>query len=146
MTDFDIVVDSREQLPFWPNLERKGLKTGDYSIKGYENRIAIERKSLADLAGTLGKGHARFRKELERAKNLDYFAVVVEGSRTALERKEWYQSFRCKMHGYVLAKIVDTLDVKYGVHFIFCNGREEAKRVILGKFRAFLKMVEDEKC
>ena len=58
---FDVVVDSRESAPYrfenLPNEGRKlvvrsvtrGLKTGDYSIAGFEHRVAVERKSLPDL-------------------------------------------------------------------------------------------------
>ena len=38
--------------------ERGGLYTGDYSIKGLERFVAIERKSLDDLMGCLGFGRA----------------------------------------------------------------------------------------
>lgn len=64
-----IVVDTREQTPYEfatmvcdkadgggplyvPTL-RAGLPTGDYSLAGYEDMVAVERKSLADLFGTL---------------------------------------------------------------------------------------------
>jgi ERCC4-type nuclease len=61
---FTVVVDSREQLPYeflgmvGPAGEAlvvptkvKGLASGDYSIEGMGDRIAIERKSLDDLFG-----------------------------------------------------------------------------------------------
>ncbi len=84
-----IVVDSREQLPYAfdssPHYEgtetvKAKLPTGDYSIKGLEHRIAIERKSLPDLIGCLTKGRARFCRELDRAAQLECFVVVVECS------------------------------------------------------------------
>lgn len=55
-----------------------GLKSGDYSIIGFEDRVAVERKGLADLYGTLGQGRGRFTRELERLATFDYAAVVVE--------------------------------------------------------------------
>lgn len=39
------------------------LKTGDYSIDGWQKHVTVERKSLGDLYGTLGKHRARFERE-----------------------------------------------------------------------------------
>lgn len=54
------------------------LRTGDYSIKGMEDRVTIERKSMKDLMGTLGGGRDRFEKEHERMTHFQYAAVVIE--------------------------------------------------------------------
>ncbi len=51
------VIDTREQTPLTlsPLLSmRATLTTGDYSVRGLENVIAIERKSLSDLVSCLG--------------------------------------------------------------------------------------------
>lgn len=93
---FRIVVDSREQRAYtfenMPPMARDrakllavpticcGLPTGDYSIEGYENRVAVERKSLQDLYGTLGQGRERFEREFERLNVMDYAAVVIEAT------------------------------------------------------------------
>lgn len=84
--DFTIVIDSREQTPFTfqnikpdlPSTIIKGLKTGDYSIVGFENYICVERKSMADLFGSVGKGRARFEREMQRMSEFEYAALVVE--------------------------------------------------------------------
>jgi len=56
-----IIVDSREQRALSFTRDKivkeviiKKLEVGDYSIKGYEDCIAIERKSPLDLFGTVG--------------------------------------------------------------------------------------------
>lgn len=93
---FVVVVDTREQMPFdfvgiaadakqghAPIAVRTvvgTLKSGDYSIQGFEDRIAVERKSLADLFSTLTSGRARFEREMERLAEMDFAAVVVEAS------------------------------------------------------------------
>jgi ERCC4-type nuclease len=93
---YTIVIDSREQRPFLFTgirsdarcggrvlavpLVRRGLVSGDYSLEGYESRVACERKSLADLYSTLGQGRKRFQRELERLNKMDFAAVVVEAS------------------------------------------------------------------
>lgn len=96
---FTVVVDSREQLPYdfsgmtsqttgetlvVPVLVR-GLPSGDYSIDGdgMENRIAVERKSLDDLYGSVTWGRVRFEAEIARLNDLaagGFAAVVIEAT------------------------------------------------------------------
>lgn len=93
-TPYTIIVDTREQRPFaFANLyadaadgrrplhvqtSRACLPSGDYSLAGYETQIAVERKSLSDLFGTLGSGRRRFQNELQRLAAYQFAAVVVE--------------------------------------------------------------------
>ena len=91
-TPFTVVIDTREQLAFAfaspLSDSRRGsmvvqttvrtLPSGDYSLAGYETRLAVERKGLSDLFGTLATGRARFTGELERLSTYDFSAVVVE--------------------------------------------------------------------
>jgi len=62
-------------------LIRKSIKhlcTGDYSIVGFEDQVCVERKTLEDLFGTLGKGRRRFEREVERMRQMQFGAVVIE--------------------------------------------------------------------
>jgi len=149
-----IVIDTREQLPLHfrrsKNLEgtvRGTLSTGDYSILGWEDKIAIERKSPADLFGTLGTDNKRFKREIERAiTRLDYFAIIVECSQTVILNKSFDGAHNIKkMRGDVVIKILSTLQVKYGIPVIFCNGRAEASSIIRHLFYAYLRMQEKKR-
>lgn len=79
-----ILIDTREQQPlkFWAGdiVKRATLPTGDYSIDGLAHVIAIERKSISDLFGTVGAGRERFEREIVRASKLWYFGIVIEGT------------------------------------------------------------------
>jgi len=58
-SDLCILIDSREQAPFpftGLRTERVALTTGDYSVKGAEDFIALERKSLPDLVSCFTSG------------------------------------------------------------------------------------------
>ena len=87
-------MDNREQLP-WSfeavtigtgkstkqlqlEITNGTLPAGDYSIVGMETRVALERKSLSDLFGTLSTGRDRFVRELAKLNAYDYAAVIVE--------------------------------------------------------------------
>ncbi len=79
------VIDSREQLPFSFADARAGsvvkaLPAGDYSIEGFETKVAIERKSLADFISTVVHGRERFEAELQKLTQYEHAWVIVEGS------------------------------------------------------------------
>lgn len=92
--DWTIIIDTREQFPWLFEgitigtgkskkdlvlpVEVATLKTGDYSIKGFEHLVAIERKSKDDLFYTLSQERNRFIRELSRLNEMRFAAVVVE--------------------------------------------------------------------
>lgn len=55
----------------------KQLFTGDYSLYDLTTHVAIERKSLADLYGTIARRRAEFDNELSRLQTLVGLATVV---------------------------------------------------------------------
>lgn len=73
------VIDTREKKPFdIPNSVNKKLDTGDYSVEGYENYIALERKGLPDLFHCLaGQDYKRFKDQLKRVSAMRYGALLV---------------------------------------------------------------------
>jgi ERCC4-type nuclease len=97
---FTVVIDRRERLPFaFANLKADArrrrrplvvptvaahLPSGDYSIEGFQDKVAVERKSLEDLYGTLGQHRDRFERELARLDEMDFAAVVVEADWPAI--------------------------------------------------------------
>jgi ERCC4-type nuclease len=139
--DLKIIVDTREQNPLWTNdITRTKLDVGDYSLERLEKEIAIERKSLIDLFGTLGKGHKRFKKELERSKNLKYFAIVIEGNVSDINNKKFEGSYHSKIKGFVILKILFTIHLKYKIPIFFCKDRSESKLLIKELFRSYVRI------
>lgn len=141
-----IIIDTREQHPFEfrPSKEIEGsvirkLDIGDYSIEGYEDKIAIERKSPQDLFKSVGKDHKRFRREIERAKGLDYFAIIIEAPFSVIQTKSFNDSHYCQMLGDTVIQICYAFKFKYGCDVIFCQSRSEAISIIRNIFRAYLK-------
>jgi DNA excision repair protein ERCC-4 len=84
---FIVVIDSREQRPYrFDEAVVKLLPSGDYSLLGYEERVAIERKSKKDAYASLGRGRERFEREVERLSRFEYAAIVVEASLKGFSR------------------------------------------------------------
>lgn len=79
-TDLVIIQDTREQMPLiFPEaaVEISTLQTGDYSLKGFEDKVCIERKSLADLLQSLGQERERFMREVHRMRAYEYAGIVI---------------------------------------------------------------------
>ena len=77
------VVFSREQLPLdLPPLNTVNgtLTTGDYSVSGLEDVIAVERKSLPDLVACVGRERERFDREVQRLQAYPVRAIVIEST------------------------------------------------------------------
>jgi len=86
------IVDTREQTPLdlSPLKTQTGtLTTGDYSLAGLESVVAIERKSLSDLLGCIGRERERFDREVQRLLAYPVRALVVETNWLVIERGEW---------------------------------------------------------
>ena len=86
------VIDTREQSPF--DLSplrsvRRTLATGDYSVKGLEHVIAIERKSLGDLLQCVAQQRGRFEREVHRLLAYPVRALVIESTWAELEAGQW---------------------------------------------------------
>ncbi len=89
-----IIHDTREQQPYTfdgyaATVEAGTLQTGDYSLLGLHDRIALERKSLANLTGTLTTGRERFSRECERGQGLEYFGLIIEASLEDVRRHNY---------------------------------------------------------
>lgn len=84
--------DSREQLPLCLEplrVQVATLATGDYSVKGLENIVAIERKSQSDLLACIGQERERFDREVIRLLAYPVRALVVESTWSELEAGQW---------------------------------------------------------
>jgi ERCC4-type nuclease len=127
-----IVRDSREQKGCgWQfrasanceGMEETKLDVGDYTIKGYEDKLMIERKTIGDLWNTLGRDWERFLREMERAKNHRMKYLIIEGNLNDINKGYIYSKVPPEN---IHAKLI-SLQVKHNVHVIFA-GREDLAR------------------
>jgi len=141
-----ITIDSREQAPFtfsrFPevNAERGTLPTGDYSTRGFEDLIAVERKSLDDLIACLmGSNRDRFERELQRGSVMNVFAVVCEGSWEDISRGRYHSQMKPQA---ALQSIIAFM-VRYRVPFIMAGSREAAEYITHGILQKYLREIEE---
>ncbi len=140
--DMKIIIDSREQNPYtFTKQQYNGaittqatLQTGDYSLAGLENLIALERKSLDDLTGTLTTGRERFIRECERGAGLEYFGLIIEASLDDIKN----HNYRSKMTPQSLLQSLASFSVKYGLHIHFTGSREGGEYLTYSLLEKFI--------
>lgn len=126
--DVTVAVDTREQLA-WDlapmRMVRKGLVTGDYTVVGYEDLIAVERKSLADFVMCSGRERERFFKCCHRMRAYEHHALVIEASLADLYKGGW----RGLMKPSQVVAVHNALVVG-GLRVILAGSREAAAKVV----------------
>jgi len=138
--EYTVIIDSREKKNYeFKNSVVDTIPLGDYSISGFEGEIAIERKSLSDLFGTLGGGHNRFKNELMQAQDLDYFAIVIDGTLEQIQKKDFPKSYKSRMQGYVIIKQLFSISVRYKIPVFFAADRKEGKKIVKEILEAYLR-------
>jgi ERCC4-type nuclease len=140
MPGLQIVVDTREKTPFQfvgydCTATRGTLRTGDYSLAGYEEKVAVERKSLPDLVLSLTTGRSRFVRELERSRELDSFAVIIEADVNAVR----HHLYRSKAAPHSILQSVISLGMRFKVPFIWAGSREGAEYMAFWNLEKWLK-------
>lgn len=109
-------------------MEIAKLDVGDYTIKGLEDILMIERKTLPDLWGTLGnpKNYERFKREMKRAEKHPYKFLVIEASLGDIDRGFWRSKVSANN---IHAKLV-SLQVKHNLHVIFAGRQDRARQYV----------------
>ena len=121
------MIDTREKQPYAFDSERVGmvrraLPAGDYSLAGHETEVAVERKSLADLLGTLTRGRRRFKAELKRLTTYRFAAVVVEANfRDALTG-----NYNSQLKPNALIGSVMSITLDHGIPVFWLGDRQAA--------------------
>lgn len=139
-----VVIDSREQCPwlfhgYGVETVREGLPSGDYSVEGYQDRIALERKSLDDLVGSFSAGRDRFEREMVRLSALEFSAVIVEASAEDVVRHR----YKSRMHPNAVLQTCFSWTVRHGIPFLFCGSRRHAEYVCHGLLQKFVRAQEE---
>jgi ERCC4-type nuclease len=120
-------VDLRERRPYrFHGAITKALSTGDYSILGLENCIALERKSLPDLLSVIGQSRRRFERELNRLAQIQYAAIVVEGNFADL-----FANKRSKLHLKTVFGTLVAWSWHHGIPIWFACNRALAEQLTL---------------
>jgi ERCC4-type nuclease len=123
-----VLVDTREQQPLDLSplqMETASLPTGDYSLRGLESVIAIERKSLPDLLACVGGQRRRFDREVQRLLAYPVRLLVVEATWQQIEAGQWRGKVRTSA---VTASILGWMAA--GLPVLLAGDRDRAGRYV----------------
>lgn len=134
---FTIIVDTREQQPWafdnYVTANQK-LDTGDYSIMGMENLLAIERKkSVSEFANNITE--SRFKDVVSRLSQLKHSFLLLEfdledvliypvGSN--VPKKMWD---KIKISPSFIIKHLLELQMYHNIKIIFCGDSDNAEKM-----------------
>jgi len=122
-----VCIDTRERLCWkFDKSQRQTLRTGDYCLQVAPTLAVVERKSLPDIFGTVGRGRKRFERELVRMQDYRWRTIVIEG--TLPELVTWRSPRAGKVQAsHVLGSLL-AWEIRYGVTHCFAGPREYAAR------------------
>lgn len=138
-----IIQDTREKKDhcwdfsfFGHQVERSKLDTGDYSIKGAEKLVCIERKkSTSEIAINLGFKWKQFNNELLRMCLMPHKLILCEfpeeylsffPRKSGVPENKW-ETIRMSA-GFIKSRFLSIPDT-YGINIIFSSSKEQAEQI-----------------
>jgi ERCC4-type nuclease len=142
---FVLVVDTREQTPLF-DPKPDGLKLihgkldhGDYSVKGFEDRFAIERKMLSDLCAYVARERKKTKFKMEYLSTLDFAALVIEES----EEEVFFGHMMSRVSPESIRQALVSFRVRYGVHVYMHKSRDHIERFVLDHAIKFYNVMRE---
>ena len=134
-----ILIDTREQNPYtFSGIEgaepmRGTLETGDYSLPGLTDRVAVERKALDDAISCLGRDRERFFRELDRLRGFESAALVIEAT-WEMVASGWYRS---RLDPGAAAQSLISIQQEYRLPIFFAMDRRTGEHYVFHFLRHF---------
>lgn len=158
---YTVIKDTREQDGWFfspydrcEGMEIGTLHTGDYTLKGYEDVVCVERKgSVSEIAMNLGRKKKQFYDEMERMREFPFRYLILQFSASDLidypvslldenDKQLWdryvngeialpkYKRFsvvtNTKITGKYLLKALLEIGIKYEVQILFADNKNNA--------------------
>ncbi len=145
--DFCITIDTREQLPLFARppkgllLIRDTLKHGDYSLKGFEKYISIERKNMEDLWSSVTVNADRFKRELEALADYERKYILIEGLESQFLRPDIAGR---QIHPNAIRQALASIEGKMGIPVHQCESRDAAERWMLDMMLKYYRFKRGE--
>jgi len=123
-----VLIDTREKSPFdfsrFPNWiaeeKRHKLDAGDYSLKGMEKLLSLERKSLSDLITTVIQERPRFFKMCEKLSQYRWRALLIEASYEDI-KTPYGEEYETVAHPNAVSGTLDALEARFGIPVIYTS-------------------------
>jgi DNA excision repair protein ERCC-4 len=151
--DFCVIVDTRENQQLFRRppkglmIVRDTLKYGDYSIRGFETSITVERKEMLEFIGEVGSDdHDDFRHKLIQMSGYERKWLLIHATEKELLHYDYKQySYGPKVHHNVVRGSLASIQGRIGVPVYFAQTRPDAERWLLDVFVKFYRMKKEGK-
>ncbi len=175
---YTVVQDTREQDGWFftpydrcDGMEIGTLQTGDYTLRGYEEVVCVERKaSPSEIAQNLGKKKQTFYNEIERMRDFPFRYIILEFSASDLinypvslldekDKDIWtkyclgeaplpsYKRFQVvkqtKITGKYLLKALLEIGIKYEVQILFADNKKNAFTICNSIFKRLAELFDE---
>ena len=177
-TKYTVIKDTREQDGWFftpydkcEGMELGTLHTGDYTLKGYEDIVCVERKaSVSEIAINLGKKKSTFYREMERMKDFHFRYMLLEFSASDVigypqnllseQDKINYERYKrgeikkpigkrfdivnqTRISVKYLIKARMEISIKYEMQIMFCDNKQNAFLVCNSIFKRLTELFDE---
>jgi DNA excision repair protein ERCC-4 len=135
-----ILYDDREKRPWRKILYNEGctmkrarLKVGDYTIKGFEDKVAIEKKNgLKELVNNIsGKDRKRFKAFLTKLSLYEVKCIIIEDSLSNINKCLAELPSRCRINKKSILYWLSEITIMYGIPLLFIGKNKTNKKQLL---------------
>jgi len=155
---FTVIKDTREQKGHHFDEDAKNrcagmvvqtMKTGDYTLLGFEDKLCIERKaSVEELSINLGKESRPFRREIDRMAEFPHRFLILEFDLEDIMEFPNHKTSRIPMakrktvtiSGKYILKCLAEFQLHYNIHVVFCGNKSRAFSNIMNIFKRINEM------
>lgn len=151
---FTVIKDTREQDGYHfssfnacAGMIQLKLDTGDYTIKGLETKVCVERKGcIEELAINLGQKKFAFMNEIQRMKAFPHRFIVLEFDLEDLinfpekTRIPVRNKLALKITGKYMLKCLMEFELYENIHILFCGDKHNAFLAVSSLFKRINEM------
>jgi ERCC4-type nuclease len=147
---FILVIDTREQRPLFIErppkglvMVRDGLRNGDYSIRGFEDKFFIERKYISDLIPYLARDHKQTREKLSRCRDYEFMALVIEEDERKLLTPDPTEHAWANIKPENIRQALCALEIRYDMHIYYSKRKADCERWVLDRAIKFFNVKKE---
>ncbi len=156
MNNYTVIKDTREQDGWFfspydkcDGMEVGTLHTGDYTLKGFEDVVCVERKaSASEIAMNLGRKKKPFNAEMERMKDFPFSFLILEFSMEDLIQFPKGSTVpknargQVRITGKYLLKSLMEFQIWYDTKILFCGNKQNAFLVTNSLFKRLTELFD----
>jgi ERCC4-type nuclease len=112
-------------------LKRVRLEVGDYMFPNGKTSVDIKSGGLEELANDLFRDSKELNKKYKKCyhNKIKLIVLTEEPIKDIEELKEW-KSKHSKINGRFLLNMIHTIQISYGIRFIFCNPQDTGAKIL----------------